>query len=63
MIKAAGYIIILFLAISSTAFAQQDTTEPVLFSDKITSAPIDSIAGTISPRKAAIRSAIIPGWG
>lgn len=65
MIKLIVYIGF-FLSVIVTSVSAQlpgDSTEQVLFSDKITAAPIDSIAGTISPKKAAIRSAIIPGWG
>ncbi len=65
MIKPVVYIAIVSFFISTTVHAQTpaDSTEKVLFSDKTMVGPIDSIAGTISPRKAAIRSAIIPGWG
>ena len=65
MIKPVVYIAIVSFFITTTVHAQTpaDSTEKVLFSDKTMAGPIDSIAGTISPRKAAIRSAIIPGWG
>jgi hypothetical protein len=66
------FLLILFFLSSVHLFAQQTDSIPVTIADTVakqtktikTSAPKKKIADTLhSPRKATIRSAIIPGWG
>src|SRR5829696_3044734 len=50
--------------ISCFAFSQVDTLKTISKSDSVPVASVDSmIKVEHSPRKAAIRSAILPGWG
>lgn len=59
-IKAAS-LVILSLVISSFCFSQVDTLKKA---DSIPAKQVDSLVKLEhSPRKAAIRSAILPGWG
>src|SRR5207249_5829000 len=59
------------LFFSTLAFSQNDTTHRLVRADSlIKNAPLlqnrakaDSLRKAFSPRKATIRSAIIPGWG
>lgn len=72
MIKQLHYITLLFLFVlfSTTVFSQRDTTKRFVPLDSlIKNAPVqnsrvaDSIRRAFSPKKATIRSAILPGWG
>jgi len=60
--KFAGLLILLILFVSTSSSAQQVDT--LKRKDSIPAAKVDSLIKVDhSPRKAAIRSAIIPGWG
>jgi hypothetical protein len=72
LIKTATYSLVLltFFCLSQLTFAQTDTNRlvPVDSLSKIAgpvqnSKKVDSVLRVHSPRKAAIRSAILPGWG
>lgn len=69
MIKVVTHIV-LFLCFSQLSFGQSDTNRLVpvdtlpKIADTIQNAKkVDSVLRVHSPRKAALRSAIIPGWG
>src|SRR5215831_7604002 len=64
LIKYSGkkILFILFLFCSTICFAQK--VEDLKKKDSIPAATVDSmIKAEHSPRKAAVRSAVIPGWG
>lgn len=53
-----------FLSLAVNAQTIRDSTGTVIEGTSITGdKKLDSITNSVSPRKAAIRSAIIPGWG
>jgi hypothetical protein len=64
-------LIISLLVVSFTAFSQTDTTHQVVTVDSLikaappvqNKAAVDSVRRLHSPKKATIRSAILPGWG
>ena len=69
MSKRVLYTIFCFLFFGAACFAQNDTTAPVPVDTLINSLPVDrtskadSVRRAFSPKKATIRSAILPGWG
>lgn len=70
MIKRAVYTVLCCMVFSLVAFAQTDTTRPVPVDSLIqqsetisNQSKIDSVRRAFSPKKATIRSAILPGWG
>ncbi|NTS41654.1 hypothetical protein HRG84_12120 [Flavisolibacter sp. BT320] len=70
MTKRLLYTITFCLLLGIGGFAQTDTTPPVPVDTLIKKSPvlaerdrIDSLRKVFSPKKATIRSALIPGWG
>lgn len=69
MSKRVLYTILCCLFLGVSCFAQTDTAAPVPVDTLVKSLPIenapkaDSVRKAFSPRKATIRSAILPGWG
>jgi hypothetical protein len=67
--KRVVYTIFCCLFFGAASFAQTDTATPIPIDTLVQSLPVDqttkadSVRRAFSPKKATIRSAILPGWG
>jgi len=70
LIKRAVYTVLFCIFLSLVVFSQTDTARPVPVDSLVRQSEmisnqrkVDSVRRAFSPRKATIRSAILPGWG